>query len=84
VEIVGPSDGVDHGHAWLKWLGLQEPPPGADSWVPVARGSHLDEVAEGVDQIATRAKALVPLDGLELLVIVIGAASTSASTMSAR
>lgn len=25
-------------HVWLKWMGIQEPPLEADSWVPVARG----------------------------------------------
>lgn len=24
-------------HAWLKWMGIQEPPLEADSWVPVVR-----------------------------------------------
>jgi hypothetical protein len=25
-------------HIWLKWMGIQEPPLEADSWVPVVRG----------------------------------------------
>lgn len=37
VEVVDPSDGSKHRHKWLEWLGLQEPPPEADTWVPVAR-----------------------------------------------
>jgi hypothetical protein len=30
-------------HVWLKWMGIQEPPLEADSWVPIVRGlSDLD------------------------------------------
>lgn len=37
VDVVDPSDSSKHRHRWLEWLGLQAPPPEADTWVPVAR-----------------------------------------------
>jgi hypothetical protein len=43
VEIVDPSELTQHHHVWLQWLGLQEPPPEADSWVAVVRGLTIDQ-----------------------------------------
>jgi hypothetical protein len=37
VEVVDPADSSKHRHRGLGWLGLQEPPPEAGAWVPVAR-----------------------------------------------
>jgi hypothetical protein len=42
MEIVEASDSREH--KWLEWLGLEEPPPEADSWVPVARDFQIDDV----------------------------------------
>jgi hypothetical protein len=52
MEIVEPSDGTEH--KWLEWLGLEEPPPEPDSWVPVARGFHIDDVKTGSSSAAAR------------------------------
>jgi hypothetical protein len=43
VEIVDPDDEAKHRHAWLEWIGLQDPPPTADTWVPVVKGLPLDD-----------------------------------------
>ena len=40
MEIARPED--DAKHHWLAWLGLQEPPPTAESWMPVARAFRID------------------------------------------
>ena len=40
MEIVEPTE--QHEHKWLEWLGLEEPPPNADTWEPVARAFHVD------------------------------------------
>lgn len=40
MEIVESED-AGH-HRWLRWVGLKEPPPDPDSWVPVARGFRPD------------------------------------------
>lgn len=40
MEIVNPAD--RGGHRWLRWVGLQGPPPEPDSWVPVAGGFRPD------------------------------------------
>ena len=37
VEIVDASD-LPKQHKWLRWAGLEDPPPEADSWVPIVRG----------------------------------------------
>jgi len=52
MEIVEPSDGREH--KWLEWLGLEEPPPDADSWVPVARDFQIDDVNAGSSSEAAR------------------------------
>jgi hypothetical protein len=52
VEIVEPSGNAQH--RWLEWLGLQEPPPEPDTWVPVARGFDIDEFKTDSSEIASR------------------------------
>jgi hypothetical protein len=52
VEIVEPSSTAQH--RWLEWLGLQEPPPEPDTWVPVARGFGIDDFKTDSSQIASR------------------------------
>jgi hypothetical protein len=52
VEIVEPSGNAKH--RWLKWLGLQEPPPEPDTWVPIARGFDIDEFKTDSSEIASR------------------------------
>ena len=44
----------DPKHRWLEWLGLQEPPPEPDTWVPVARGFGIDEFKTGSSKLAVR------------------------------
>jgi hypothetical protein len=51
MEIVEPSD---REHKWLEWLGLEEPPPEADSWVPIARDFRIDDVKAGSSSEAAR------------------------------
>jgi hypothetical protein len=52
MEIVEPSDNAQH--KWLEWLGLEEPPPEPDSWVPIARDFHIDDVKTGSSSVAAR------------------------------
>ena len=52
MEIVEPSD--TRKHKWLEWLGLEEPPPEPDSWVPIARGFHIDDFKTGSSSAAAR------------------------------
>lgn len=59
MEFVDPSDAHRHQHRWLEWLGLEEPPPESDTWVPVVRGCHVDKTGSSrtasrlVDQLST-------------------------------
>lgn len=52
MEIVEPTDKREH--KWLEWLGLEEPPPEPDSWVPIARGFYIDDVKAGSSSEAAR------------------------------
>jgi hypothetical protein len=65
VEIVDPSEQKKHQHAWLGWLGLQEPPPEADSWVAVARGFELDGPRASSSRLAAQLVSALALAGIE-------------------
>jgi hypothetical protein len=55
-------------HAWLKWMGIQEPPLEADSWVPVARGLTdlgSDPSQPGMSAVGARLVELLGDAGIE-------------------
>ena len=54
MEIVDPTELTKHHHQWLEWLGLEEPPPNADSWVAVARGFLPDGPDEKSSRLASQ------------------------------
>jgi hypothetical protein len=54
VEILTPEEQAKHHHAWLEWIGLEEPPPEPDSWVPVVRGLTLDHPRTGSSTLGSR------------------------------
>lgn len=65
MEIVQAADGVQHEHKWLEWLGLEEPPPDVDSWVPVARAFGIDERETGSSSEAARLIEVLKRAGIE-------------------
>jgi hypothetical protein len=52
MELVEPTS--EPRHSWLDWLGLQEPPPEPDTWVPVARAFEVDELETSSSSVAAR------------------------------
>jgi hypothetical protein len=63
VEVVEPADNPKH--AWLRWLGLQEPPLEPDSWVPVARGFGTDDFKTDSSEMASRLVGLLSGAGIQ-------------------
>jgi hypothetical protein len=53
MEIVEGSDSPKQ-HKWLRWVGLQDPPPEADSWVPVVRGLQISDVKTHTSTLGAR------------------------------
>ena len=53
VEIVTTIENPKQ-HKWLKWVGLQEPPVEADSWVPVVRGLRPADDGSGSSRLGAR------------------------------
>jgi len=63
VELVEPSQ--DHEHKWLERLGLQEPAPGPDSWVPIARAFAVDDAPTNSSNIAADLVSRLGAAGVE-------------------
>lgn len=63
MELVEPSGSPKH--RWLEWLGLQEPPPEPDTWVPVARGFGIDEFKTDSSTMASRLVKLLSGAGIQ-------------------
>jgi uncharacterized protein with PIN domain len=53
MEIVGATENQRQ-HKWLTWVGLQEPPLDADSWVPVVRGLRVSDEQSGKSKLGAR------------------------------
>jgi hypothetical protein len=51
-------------HKWLAWVGLQEPPPDPDAWVPVASGP-VDNPTAGTSRIAARIAETLQRAGID-------------------
>ena len=67
MEIVETDTGPKQ-HVWLKWMGLQQPPVEADSWVPVVRGLtdlEVDPSNPGASTVGTRLVKLLNDAGIE-------------------
>lgn len=65
MEIVDPSEQARPEHTWLRWLGLREPPPEADSWVAVARGFELDHPTASSSRLAAELVAGLGAAGID-------------------
>jgi hypothetical protein len=55
-------------HIWLKWMGMQEPPLEAESWVPVVRGLtdlDADPSQPGMSAVGARLVKLLGDAGIE-------------------
>jgi hypothetical protein len=63
VELVEPSQ--DHEHKWLERLGLQEPAPGPDSWVSVARAFAVDDARTNSSSVAADLVSRLGAAGVE-------------------
>jgi hypothetical protein len=66
MELCDPADDPKP-HKWLQWLGLQEPPAGPNSWVPVARGLRIDDRKTGTSVLAITFVELLRRAGVEAL-----------------
>jgi len=51
-------------HRWLAWVGLQEPPPDPDAWVPVATG-RVDDPDTGASNYASAVVRVLADAGIE-------------------
>jgi hypothetical protein len=65
MEIVDPSELTKHRHVWLEWLGLEGPPPDADSWVAVARGLLPDSPGAKASRLAAQMVDALTQAGIE-------------------
>jgi hypothetical protein len=55
-------------HIWLKWMGIQEPPLEAESWVPIVRGLTdlgADPSQPGMSAVGARLVKLLAAAGIE-------------------
>jgi hypothetical protein len=55
-------------HIWLKWMGIQEPPLEADSWVPIVRGLtdlDADPSQPGMSAVGARLVKLLGDAGID-------------------
>jgi hypothetical protein len=67
MEIVETETSPEQ-HVWLKWMGIQEPPLEADSWVPVVRGLtdlDADPSQPGMSAVGARLVKLLSDAGIE-------------------
>jgi hypothetical protein len=51
-------------HRWLAWVGLQEPPPDPEAWVPVATGP-VDDSGTGASSYASTISQALTDAGIE-------------------
>jgi hypothetical protein len=65
MEIVSPAELAKHHHVWLEWLGLEAPPPDADSWVAAARGFLLDGLGADSSRLAGQLVDALEKAGIE-------------------
>ena len=65
MEVVDPSEIAKHHHVWLQWLGLEEAPPDADSWVAVARGFLPDGLNPNGSRLAAQLVDALGKAGIE-------------------
>jgi hypothetical protein len=65
VEVVESSESPKHRHTWLEWLGLEEPPPEPDSWIPVARGFGVEDSMTQSSILASRLVDLLTGAGID-------------------
>jgi hypothetical protein len=63
MEIVDAS-GVPKQHKWLRWVGLEEPPPEADSWVPIVRGLAVSDHETHTSSLGARLVELLSEAGI--------------------
>lgn len=54
-----------HGHNWLRWLGLEEPPADPDAWVAVVQNLPVENFETGYSALAHRLTDALRAAGIE-------------------
>jgi len=54
MEIVELSDDSHARHVWLRWIGLEQPPPAPDAWVPIVRALRISDPSRGTSRVGDR------------------------------